>query len=96
MEEFLEKLVTALIGIAIIISIWAVDKWLGSFWAFLLSFILFIAFLIGAMIAVGYAMEAISKYRSEVEMEEAEEIAKSFNEEIANSFNDKKTETTES
>ena len=74
MKDFLGTLFFIFIVIAAFISIIAVDKWFGPFWALLLSLILFIAFLIVAMIAVGYAMEAISKYRSEVEMSEAEEI----------------------
>lgn len=79
MEDFFGNLIFALIIIAVIVGVIVVDKWLGSFWGFLLGLILSVTFIFGAIFVIGRAMGEVSKYRAEVEMEEEKEIADSFN-----------------
>jgi uncharacterized membrane protein (DUF485 family) len=79
MKDFLMHSIFVLVVIAIFIGVFAVDKWFGSFWGFLLGFVLFVSFIIGTIFVVRNAMGEVSKYRAEVEMEEEKEIADSFN-----------------
>lgn len=89
MKEFLIHSIIVIMGIAMFIGLFVMDKWLGPFWSLLLGLVLFMAFIIGIIFVVGKAMGEVNKYKSEVEMKEEMKLADSFNEHIEKSKTEK-------